>query len=139
MTGSKGKLREKKVSRQFKQRDWSSELRMQADPGHYDSIGISAEFSLCILGLLCRLTPLCSTRLCSTSSSLRELVKRNLITGVVPSGTYCVYTKSAAAAAAQEKAKAEKAAAASAKDAGKPAKAPAAAKGKKGAKEDAAE
>lgn len=52
---------------------------------------------------------------------IRELVKRNLITAVVPSGTYCVYTKSAAAAAAQEKAKAEKAAAAGAKDVKKPA------------------
>ncbi len=59
---------------------------------------------------------------------IRELVKRNLITGVVPSGTYCVYTKSAAAAAAQEKAKAEKAAAGAGKDA---AKKPAAGKGKK--------
>lgn len=55
---------------------------------------------------------------------IRELLKRNLITPVVSSGTYCVYTKSAAAAAAQEKAKAEKAAAA--------AKAPAT-KGKKAA------
>jgi hypothetical protein len=65
-------------------------------------------------------------------------VKRNLITPVVPSGTYCVYTKSAAAAAAQEKAKAEKAAAATAKDAAKAAKASAApaAGGKKGAKAD---
>lgn len=45
---------------------------------------------------------------------IQELVKRNLITAVVPSGTYCVYTKSAAAAAAQEKLKAEKAAAAAA-------------------------
>ena len=67
---------------------------------------------------------------------IRELVKRNLITGVVPSGTYCVYTKSAAAAAAQEKAKAEKAAA----SAGKPEKkAPAAAKGGKKAAAETAE
>lgn len=57
-------------------------------------------------------------------------MKRNLITAVVPSGTYCVYTKSAAAAAAQEKLKAEKAAAATAKDAAKGAKAAAAPKGK---------
>jgi len=61
---------------------------------------------------------------------LRELVKRNLITAVAPSGTYCVYTKSAAAAAAQEKAKAEKAAATAKVDAAKKEKA-AAAKGKK--------
>ena len=66
---------------------------------------------------------------------IRELVKRNLITGVVPSGTYCVYTKSAAAAAAQEKAKAEKAAAGAGKEQKKPA---AAAKGK-AAKAEAAE
>jgi len=66
---------------------------------------------------------------------LRELVKRNLITAVAPSGTYCVYTKSAAAAAAQEKAKLDKAAAATAKDGAKAAKAPKAAAGaKKGGK-----
>lgn len=68
---------------------------------------------------------------------LRELVKRNLISPVCSSGTYCVYTKSAAAAAAQEKLKAEKAAAAAAS--GKPAgeKKAAAAKGKKAAAADA--
>lgn len=50
---------------------------------------------------------------------IQELLKRNLISPVAPSGTYCVYTKSAAAAAAQEKAKAEKAAAAAAAPAAK--------------------
>jgi len=62
---------------------------------------------------------------------IQELLKRNLITGVAPSGTMAIYTKSAAAAAAQEKAKAEKAAAGAAAPAKK-----AAAKGGKAAKAD---